>query len=123
MNYQGKTQLTLVIVSPAEHVAEGDRIFADHREWIARTHHREGDKALHLYTVSKAPEMTNPMDPGSEPTGATCFVLTEIYETGAGVADHFEQAASWSEFNAFLAWLGNCRITGVTGAGVVNSLW
>ena len=55
------------------------------------THHRSGEKALLSYNVSKGPELSNPMDLNSAPTGNTYFVLTEIYETEAGVADHFQQ--------------------------------
>ena len=55
------------------------------------THHRTGEKALLSYNVSKETELSNPMDLNSAPTGNTCFVLTEIYESKAGVLDHFEQ--------------------------------
>ena len=41
-------------------------------------------------TSAKAPELSNPMDPASKPTGNTVFILSEVYETGAGVADHFK---------------------------------
>ena len=53
------------------------------------THHRIGDKALVTYNVSKAPEPSNLLDTPA-PTGNTIFVLHEIYETEAGVRDHFE---------------------------------
>jgi hypothetical protein len=36
----------------ADDVAEGDRIFASHGEWM-KTHPREGDLALLDYTVSR----------------------------------------------------------------------
>ena len=39
------------------------------------------------------------MDLSSAPTGNTCYVLSEVYETEGGVADHYQQANdSWSEF-------------------------
>ena len=124
MAHKGKIQLTLVIVAPADQVAEGDRLFRTHEPWMKATHHRTGEKALLSYTLSKAPELSNPMDAGSAPTGNTVFVLTEIYETAAGVADHFAQAgASWSDFPATVAWLGKCKVTGVTTAPIINSLW
>jgi hypothetical protein len=119
----GKTQLTFIIVAPADLVAEGDLLFAKHKAWMERTHHRDGDKALLSYTVSKAAEIENPMDPTSTPTGNTCFVLTEIYETPAGVQDHMEMAAQWSEFPALGAWLGKCKMSGVPTATVLQSLW
>ena len=88
------------------------------------THHRNGEKALLSYNVSKAKELTNPMDTNSAPTGNTCFILTEVYETAAGVADHFKQAMdSWKDFPALGEWLGKCKITGVPVAPIFNSLW
>ena len=66
---KGKIQLTYVIVAPPEQVAEGDRIFQSHAPWMEATHHRSGDKALLTYHLSKAPELSNPFDPSSAPTG------------------------------------------------------
>ena len=52
------------------------------------------------------------MDPNSEPTGNILFVLIEVYETPAGVSDHFAQAEeSWEDFPAFVDWLGKCKST------------
>ncbi len=104
-------------------VAEGDRIFRSHATWIEATHPREGEKALLQYNVSKAPELSNPMDPSSAETGNTCFILDEIYETEAGVANHFQLTSDWQEFPAFGAWLGKCKLTAVPAASVFNSLW
>ena len=124
MSNQGKIQLNYVIVVPPEEVAEGDRIFKSHRPWMEGTHHRSGEKALLGYELSKAPELSNPFDPNSAPTGNTCFMLSEIYETEAGVADHFAQAMEgWEDFPAFVEWLGKCQVTGVPAAQIVNSLW
>ena len=101
MSQKGKIQLTFIIIAPPDQVAEGDRLFATHAPWMESTHHRSGDKALLTYNVSKAPELSNPMDLSSAPTGNTCYVLSEVYETEAGVADHYQQAqGSWSDFPA-----------------------
>ncbi len=124
MAHKGKIQLTFVIVAPPDQVEEGERLFRTHGPWMEATHHREGDKALLSYNVSKTPELSNPMDPNSAPTGNTCFILDEIYETEAGVADHFQQAqASWQDFSALGEWLEKCTITGVSAAPIINSLW
>ena len=124
MAYHGKTQLTFVIIAPPDQVAEGDRIFKSHAPWMESTHPRDGDKALLTYNVSKAPELSNPMDPNSALTGNTCFILSEIYKSEAGVADHFQQAmASWKDFPSLGAWLGKCTVTGVPAAPIFNSLW
>ena len=124
MAHQGKTHLTYVIVAPPDQVAEGDRLFASHGPWMKATHHRSGDKALLSYEVSKAAELSNPFDTSSAPTGNTCFVLTEVYESDAGVADHFQQSmSSWQDFPALNDWLSKCKVTGVPAAPIVNSLW
>jgi hypothetical protein len=124
MARKGKVQLTYVIVAPPDQVAEGDRIFRSHAAWMERTHPRDGENALLTYEVAKAPELSNPFDPDSEPTGNTCFVLNEIYETEAGVSNHFaEGQKSWEDFPALGQWLGKCSVTGAPAAPVINSLW
>lgn len=124
MAHHNKTQLTAIIVAPPDLVNEGDRIFRSHAPWMEATHHRAGAKALLSYNVSKAPELSNPMDLNSTPTGNTCFILTEIYETQAGVADHFQQAtASWKDFPALGQWMEKCKVTMVAAAPIINSLW
>lgn len=124
MAHKGKIQLTYVIVAPPEQVAEGDRIFQSHAPWMEATHHRTGDKALLSYDLSKAPELSNPFDPNSAPTGNTCFILSEVYESEAGVTDHFAQAMeSWKDFPTLVKWLEKCKVTGLPAARIVNSLW
>ena len=124
MSQKGKIQLTFVIIAPPDQVAEGDRLFRSHPVWMEATHHRSGEKALLSYNVSKVAERSNPMDSNSAPTGNTCFILTEIYETEAGVADHFQQAmASWKDFPDLGKWLEKCKVTGVAAAPIINSLW
>ncbi len=124
MAHLGRTQLIYVIVAPPDQAKEGERIFANHGPWMKATHHRDGDKALLTYNVSKAPELSNPLDQNSAPTGNTVFVLSEIYQTGAGVTDHFQQAAaSWQDFPALIKWLEKCKVTGVPAASIINSLW
>jgi hypothetical protein len=123
MSHQGKTQLTINFTASPDLVAEGDRIFASHAKWIRNTHCRDGEKALLHYNVVKGPELSNPMDPSSKPTGNTSFVLTEIYETPAGLADHWKQAQSWEDFPAVAAWVSKFKVTTVHGSPVVYSLW
>ena len=123
MAYQGKIQFTLFFVAPPDQVKEGDRIFRSHASWMKETHHRSGDKALLSYNVAKAPELSNPLDPNSAPTGNTCFILTEIYETEAGVTEHLQLSASWQDFPAISKWIEKCKMTGVAAAPIINSLW
>ena len=124
MSHKGKIQLTFLIVVPPDQVVEGDRLFRSHAPWMKATHYRKGDKALLSYNVSKAPELSNPLDPNSAPTGNTCFILSEIYETYAGVADHFQMSeSSWQDFPALVKWMEKCTVTGLPTAPIINSLW
>ena len=124
MSHKGKIQVIFIFVAPPDQVEEGDRIFRRHGPWMEATHHRTADKALLSYHVSKAPELSNPVDLNSAPTGNTCFILNEIYETRAGVVDHFEMSeSSWQDFPAILKWIENCKVTGLAGAPIINSLW
>jgi hypothetical protein len=102
MTYHDKVQLTLIIIAPPDQAAEGDRFFKSHGSWMEATHYRTGQKALLSYNVSKEPELSNPGDLNSAPTGNTCFVLSEIYESKAGVIDHIKQAnENWGDHPAF----------------------
>lgn len=124
MAYLDNVQLTVIIISPPDQTTEGDRIFKSHRAWMEATHHRTGEKALLIYNVSKMEELSNPADFSSAPTGNTCFVLTEIYESKAGVVDHMKQAhENWEDYPAFGEWLGKCKVTPVLAASIFNSLW
>ena len=76
MSNMGKTHIIIKWTMGADDVAEGDRIFASHGEWM-KGHPRKGDVALLDYTISKGPELSNPLDPNSSPTGKTTFVLDE----------------------------------------------
>ena len=124
MSHKSKIQLTLLIIAPPDHEAEGDRVFKMDGAWMESTHYRTGEKALLSYNVSKGPELSNQTDPNSAPTGNTCFVLSEIYETRAGVLDHFKQGGeNWEDVQAFVKWLEKCKVTLVPAASIFNSLW
>ena len=124
MAYKGKTHLTFIFKADPANVAEGDRLFASHNEWMAKTHHREGEKALLTYNVSKGSDPSNALDPSSAPTGKTVYVLDEIYQGPAGIADHWQQAMSnWGDFQAFVAWAKKGEISAQHSGNVVNSLW
>ena len=83
-----------------------------------------GERPFFPMTYPKAPELSNPFDSNSAPTGNTCFILNEIYESDAGVADHFQMAMTgWQDFPALASWLGKCKVTGVPAAAIFNSLW
>jgi hypothetical protein len=113
MDHTGCTQLSIRIASPVELESEGDRIFAAHAEWIARTHHRSGERALLQYLVAKRPARD----------GVVVFHLTEIYQSPAGVADHLEQAQRWDTVDAWNAWFDRCQVKITHDAVVQHALW
>ncbi len=124
MSHQAKTQVTFLFTVPEDQVSEADRIFASHANWMEQTHHRDGEKALLHYNVVKGPELSNPLDPSSEPTANTCYVMAEVYETPAGLEDHWKMGAeTWNDFNAFMDWAGNVDIAVLHGSPVTHSLW
>ena len=113
MIYTGKAQFALIIDSPAELEAEGDRIFNMHAAWMEKTHYREGEKALLQYNVAKSP--------GND--GNVIFVLTEVYETVAGIEDHIEQAQGDEHHDALIKWMDQCNVTFIREASIIHSLW
>jgi hypothetical protein len=124
MKYDDKIQVSGIFIAPADQAAEGDRLLKSHAAWMESTHYRSGEKALLSFNWSKSPELSDPMDINSAPTGNICFVLTEIYESKAGVVDHWEQTrGSWGDFPAALKWMEKCKVTFVAAASIITSLW
>lgn len=124
MAHKGKTQLLITFVATPDQVPEVDRLVASHAAWMERTHHREGPKALLSYNFAKGPEQTNPLDPSSAATGNTRYVLNEIYETPAGIADHWQQAQeSWSDFMAMVEVISACNPQSLHAGPIAASLW
>ena len=123
MSHKGKAHLIIMFTVGADDVAEGDRIFARHAEWM-QGHPREGDTALLDYTVSKAAELSNPMDPSSEPTGRTTIVIDEYYESPAGIAAHWQETMKWSEMTsgAAPAWMGKATVVTLHNGAVVQAI-
>jgi hypothetical protein len=53
---------------------------------------------LTAVAVLASQELSNPVDPNSDATGDTIFVLSEVYESPAGVVGHWKQAVeSWQD--------------------------
>ena len=85
MSLQGNAHLVIMWTVDSDDEGEWDRIFASHGRWMV-DHPREGETALLSYTISKGPELSNPMDPSSEATGKLIYVLDEYYQTRPGSA-------------------------------------
>jgi hypothetical protein len=119
----GKSHLVIMFTVGPDDVAEGDRIFASHGEWM-KGHSREGDVALLDYTISKGPELSNPMDPNSEPTGKTIFVIDEYYESPAGIARHWQDGLdNWPDLSAVMAWGAKGTVVTLHNGTAVQALW
>jgi hypothetical protein len=124
MATEGKSQLLITFVATPEKAGEIDRLVASHAEWMAATHHRKGANALLSYSFSKGPELANSLDPGSEATGNTRYVLDEIYESPAGIAAHWQEAqSSWDDFGAMVELIASCNPQTLHGGEITASLW
>ena len=116
MDYTGRTQWSFMFVCPAGLQDEADRIFAAHAEWMQRTHHREGEKALLQYTVTKGPH--------PERDDAVVYAITEIYRSPAGQEDHSKQAhQTWEDLPAFNALVGRSEGPWGVNGTISHSLW
>ena len=120
----GKTQLVITWVAGPDKVAEIDRLVESHGSYMAKTHDRDGSHALVSYDLSKGPELENPLDPGSKSTGNTRYVLSEVYTSPAGIANHWQVSAeSWSDFTAMVELLSTCQPQTLHGGSIAASLW
>jgi hypothetical protein len=123
MSHMGKSHLVIMFTVGAEDVAEGDRIFASHGQWM-KGHPRDGDVALLSYSISKGPELSNPMDPNSESTGRTVFLIDEVYESPAGIARHWQDTTeNWPDMSSVAAWSAKATIATLHNGTVVQALW
>lgn len=124
MAHAGKIQLLITFVVPDATVADVDRLVASHGSWMAKTHERSGAKALLSYNFSKGPELANPLDPSSASTGHTRYVLSEVYESAAGIADHWAKAqSSWGDFAAMVEVISKGQPQTLHGGAIAQSLW
>jgi hypothetical protein len=124
MSLEGTSHLVIMWTVEGEDEGEWDRLFASHGRWMV-DHPRKGDTALLSYTISKGPELTNPMDPASEATGKLIYVLDEYYQTPAGVTRHWQEAMSgWAEdLAAVVEASGRAQVSTLHSGNVINALW
>jgi len=124
MAKMGKTQLLITWVASPDKVSEMDRLVESHGSWMAKAHDRDGSNALLSYDIAKGPELENPLDPSSKSTGNTRYVLSEVYESPAGIENHWRQSQeSWSDFGAMVEMLGSCNTQTLHGGSIAQSLW
>src|SRR5205085_6528539 len=78
MANKGKTQLLITWVASPDKVSDMDRLVESHGSFMEKTHDRDGSNALLSYDLSKGPELENPVDPRSNRTGQTRYLLSEV---------------------------------------------
>jgi len=132
MSEMGKTNIVVMWLVKPEDVAEGDRLFAAHAKWMTG-HARQGPTGLRAYSISKGPELKDPLNPDSPPTGNTVFVLSEFYESPAGQVEHWRLARSadpaetWPEAlkrdPGLLEWSNRTKVSTLHVGKVVQALW
>lgn len=124
MSFKNKMTIAMQVIADPSDVEEGDRLFASHAAFMAETHHKEGELALLSYNVAKTPEFVDPLAAEPTPSGKTIYLMVEVYETAAGVADHWRMGQEvWKDFPEMAQWLGRCDVTIFHGAPVLHSLW
>ena len=74
-------------------------------------------------TPSPRAELSNPLDPTSDPTGKTIYVLDE-YESPAGVPRHWKDAMdNWQDLNAIVEWSAKGTVATLHSGTAVQALW
>jgi hypothetical protein len=78
-----------------------------------------------FYSVSKGPELSDPLDASSEPTGRTVYVLAEYYESPAGVVRHLQDAMeNWADdLGALMKASARATVTTLHSGTVIQGLW
>jgi hypothetical protein len=124
MSLINKAHLLIMWTVDSDDEGEWDRIFASHGQWMV-DHPREGETALLSYTISKGPELSKPLDPSSEATGKTIYVLDEYYETPAGVTRHWQEAMErWADdLGAVMQASSRATVSTLHSGVVIQALW
>lgn len=96
MLQKGYHQLTIMVTTDPEGVPEGDALWNSHHAYV-RDRHQD---ILITYSLTKGTDLSNPLDPGSAPTGKTSYVLNECFRTSADIHNHWAWvSAEWPDFN------------------------
>lgn len=103
--------LTIMVTTKEENVSNGNQLLDSYYAYMKNSH----KSFLITYSLSKGPELKNPLDPLANPTGKTMFVLNECYKTREDILKHWTKtAAEWPDFNALIGWMQKPGIKVVT---------
>lgn len=124
MSQKGKVMLAMQVIANAEDAEEGERLFAEHAKFMERTHHQSGEFEMLSYNVACSPEFEDPLVQDLVPTGRKIFLMVEIYDSEAGVAEHWRIGKrEWPEFGEMMAWIEKGDLTILHGSKIIHSLW
>ena len=99
---KGDTTVSLGLIVPAKLERDVDAAWRQHEQWMRKTHdfgegvHGKFDDLakprITNYTVTKAYEHVDPMDPNSTKTGNVMYAVEESYVSADGVLGHMTNA-------------------------------
>lgn len=119
---KGMHKLTIMVITTEENVADGDKLWQSHQEYMRKSH----QDLLITYTLTKGPELQNALNPKSGPTGRTMYVLNEAYKTTQDIFKHWDKtAAEWKDFNNIIAWMTRpgTQVYTLHDGVIQSSLW
>ena len=119
--FQNKKQLQYLWIFKPELIEIANRIAEDHTKWMNETHTKEGDKALLMLNWSIGPEFKD-----GNKTGNMSLILTEVYESQAGIDNHFDQAQkNAATFRDDLSdFENNCEnLVKINSSDIIHSMW
>ena len=119
--FKNKKQLQYLWIFNPELKDIAKRVAEDHTKWMNETHTKNGDKALLMLNWSIGPEFKD----GKE-TGNLSLILTEIYDTQAGIVDRFEKAQNNTPYfrDDFADFESKCESNvKINSSDIIQSMW
>ena len=102
-----------------------DEFFEAHEKFMRETHFVDGDDEprVLVYTITKCPELKNPLNPDEGTTGHTLFGLHEVYRGPEGCAAHMAAGqAREALFAEFVDIVQTYMVSGLLAAPVIRHM-
>ena len=102
-----------------------DEFFEAHEKFMHETHFADGDDEprVLVYTITKYPELKNPLNPDEGTTGHTLFGLHEVYRGPEGCAAHMAAGqAREALFAEFVDIVQTYMVSGLLAAPVIRHM-